>query len=732
MKIKLSALLFASAIACQSAAKSSPMFVFEQLVKNNGEPVNDWIENNQPFVIQLTKVPSAEASPSNHSLGASQFAKVEGITQFQILLGDTEISSLFEYSNHQLVYSGEIPLPSGENNLQVNQLIEQQWVPVGEVSLSVLTSTGFKQAEWTPRLELNINSQLDEQVTGDATPSDKPKFTELTTNIGLSSHHQSDGLNIESNINAFAVSDREQAIQFANRGQEASKLDIADYSININKGNHQLVVGHTSYGSNSLVIDNVSRRGISWQYQNQDEQKNENELSFNGAILSGSDIVGYQNLLGLSDHSQQFVNSLGFGFKFLNDSRISLRLEGNYVDAEKLSLSDFGTSEITSAEKNQAIGMRLIAMDSDGRFDANLTLGISRYTNPDDPELNSGEQLVELNTENAIAHNLNLSYILLQDWQTPWGTSSNVTLTANHSSTEPLYQTLTAFVQANLRNKMLGANFQFGQVSGNLAVQNSRDNLDNLVNLLTTKTKLDSFSLNLPLAAIYSSSEASSSETSSSKFSFKSYLPSVDYSYQKTHQLAINSPDSLESGFNQDSHLPDQITTSHDISNSWQFETFSLSLQSSHSFQDNRQIGREESDFKNLQHSVSFNWQQNENNAWVFSFSKNRQLDLEASKIQYSESAAVSYNWQSIEGLALAISYALNKENDSLKESKSFSNTADISIIKSLTKGEWLLPVDGSVSLRVNYNDSELIDNIFEQRNKLGTTTAQLAISLSF
>ena len=322
-----------------------------------------------------------------------------------------------------------------------------------------------------------------------------------------------------------------------------------------------------------------------------------------------------------------------------------------------------------------------------------------------------------------MAHNLNIAYVLVQNWQAPWGSDTSINLNLNDSKAEPLYQTLTAFVQANIKNRLVSAQYQIGNVSGGLSNQSSQDNLDNLVNLLTTKTENDSFNSHFPLAQMFSHEEASAMQF---------WLPSLDYSYQKTHQFALNSPEFDQSGFNDDSHLPDQLTTVHSLSSSWQFENYSVSLQSNRSEQDNRQAGREQSDFSNLQHAISFNLQQNETTSWAFSLGKNRQYDKEQQKNQYSKSITGSFNWQSIDGLGLSINYGLTKDDDSLNQSKNISTNADIGLVKTLINGEWWLPVDGSISLRMNYNDNESIDNIFDQQSRFGTKTAQLGINLSF
>ena len=704
-------------IASAQTTLASSQFELTSVVDEKGRVIEGWVDNNQPFTLRL-KQSNNPALDSANGEQRSPILKpqITRINEFRINLGDTDISSLFEFQNNRLTKKAEIPLPHGEHLLTIKQKWNNQWITIGEANLSILSSAGFKQAAWTPRLELNINSQLDEQVTGDATPSNKPTFTELTASIGLSSHHQNDDLTIESNFNLFAVSNREQAIQFSNKSRNATKLDLSDYSISINKGDHQIVIGHTSYGNNSLLIDGLSRRGVSWHFQNEDQ------LAFNGAILSGSDLVGYNNFFGFSGYSKQFVNSLGFGVNMFSENRISVRLEGSYLDAERISQNDFGIGEITSAEKNQGLGIKLIASDSEGRLNADLVVGLSQYTNPDDLALSLGEQLVNLDTETALAHNLNLSYVLVQDWVTPWGPIATINLNANHSSAEPLYQTLTAFVQANIENKIVGAQYQFGHVSGNLSVQSSRDNLDNIVSLLTTKTKTNSASVGIPLPSLLMDEENQEAIT---------WLPNIDINYQQTHQFAISSPEQSNSGFNDNSHLPDQVTDSYDIAESWQLERNSFSLQTSFNKQDNRQVGREQADFSNLLHSANFNYQQNDTTSWTFSLSKNRQNDIENKKIQYADSVAVSYNWQSIDGLAISFSYGLSKEDDSLNESRNTATTADLALIKNLTKGEWWLPANGSISVRVNYNDSQLIDNVFDQRNTQGTTTALLSLNLS-
>ena len=346
----------------------------------------------------------------------------------------------------------------------------------------------------------------------------RPTFTDLTTSVGLSSHHENDDFSVSSNFNALAVSNREQAIQFAQKNQRASKIDLADYQVSVKTGNHQVTLGHASFGNNPLLIDGISRRGLSWQFSN------ESALSFNGAVLNSTDIVGFDNFTGLAEYDQQYINTLGFGFTAFSDSEISLRVEGAYLDAEKRSDDNFGIGEISSAEKNQGIGFKFTANDQAGLLSSELIVGLSRYSNPQDQSLSFGDELVELKTDTALAYNFNFSYTLIQQWQTPWDSPLTLTLNAAKNKAEPLYQTLTAFVQANVESQLFGGQYQVGKVTGNFSQQSAQDNLDNIVSLLTTKTENDSFTSSIPLAEILTED---ADELSSS-----SWLPTLDYNYQ--------------------------------------------------------------------------------------------------------------------------------------------------------------------------------------------------------
>ncbi|TQV74939.1 hypothetical protein FLL45_08245 [Aliikangiella marina] len=690
------------------AIKANSTYQLNRIVDDLGNEIPEWIEHNRAFTIMLDV---------QDDLENTQQENFKITPQFEVMLGDHDVSSMFIYKNGQLQYLGRTPLPHGEHLLQISFKSTDSIIFVGEASLNILSPSGFKQASWTPRLELNVNSQLDESELGDSPPSEDPRFTQANANFGITSHHENDQLAVSSSFNFFATTEQEEAVQFASKANNADKIDLTDYQVDVSLGNHQLSLGHTSYGSNPLLIDSLSRRGVSWSYEN------ESSLSFSGAMLSGVDLTGIDNFTGLSDYQKEYVNALGFGVNALTDARISLRVEGFIMEAVKSSASDFGLGEISSAEENRGVGFKVITNDAQGKLSAELTIALSQYTNPDDDSLDFGDDLVELETEEAIAHNFIFSYQLFDDWQLPWGSIAGLTLSGSHYKAEPFYQTLTAYIQANVETKQLGGQYQLGDVSGAFSSQSSQDNLDNIVTILTTRTESDVFNASFPLMQILQGDDEEANSP---------WLPNIDYAFQSVHQFAINAPDEALSGFNDNSHLPDQFTKSHSLSTSWQIEQHSLALQSNYSDQDNRQIGRDTADFSNLQHALTFNYTQSEATQWSFSIGRNRQLDKELNKIQYSNSFNLSYNWQSQSGLSINANYGVSKDEDSLEESENTSTTADFGVVKRLARGEWWLPAEGSLSFRVTYNDSESIDRVFDQMSRFGNTVALLGFNLSF
>ena len=675
-----------------------------QLVDSELNPITDWVTNNQGFIIQLI---GAEQSPQISEVSAQEF---------QIFADETDITALFEYRNHQLIFSGGTSIPPGELSIEVFQADGENWISIGRETIKLMTASGVKRAEWNTSLSVTVDSQLDERVSGDATPSERPTYSDVTSALGITTDHEINDTTINSQFNLLSVSNRQQAIQFGQRFEQAAKLDLSDYQVNIKQGNHDIVLGHTSYGSNSLIVDNLSRRGLSWIYRDDDE------LEFNGALLSGSDIVGYRNITGLSDYSEQHIKALGVGMNFFEESAYRVRLEATYMDGQRQALNDFGIGEIASPETNKALGLKFILSDDIGHLNADLTIAASRYNNPNDVGFDLSDQLVELSIETAHAHQLNLSYQLLDNIETVVGNTS-VSLTASHTRAEPLYQTLTAFVQANVRSAAVAAQYQVGLINGQLNSTESRDNLANLASLLTTQSESDGLSINIPLADMTRDDDEDSSSIS--------IWPSVDYSFQASHQYALNSPEQNISGFNNSSHLPDQKTTNHSMSLGWQLNDYNLSMQSSYGLQDNRQVGRENADYNNLQHAINLYIQQSNTTSWAIGLSKNRQFDQLNQKALYSDSINVTYSWVSDTGWSVNLNYGLSEDDDSNNESTNTATTANLAISKDIDGSSWQLPLSGSMTLSVNYNDSEFEDNLFDLFNQFGTTTIQLGISLN-
>lgn len=79
-------------------------------------------------------------------------------------------------------------------------------------------------------------------------------------------------------------------------------------------------------------------------------------------------------------------------------------------------------------------------------------------------------------------------------------------------------------------------------------------------------------------------------------------MPRVSYALDRTHQVGEGVP--VNSDFNA-SHVPDQQSTNQVLSLEWEHATWRAAYRWGRSFQDNRQVGRQASDLKNLTHAVA-------------------------------------------------------------------------------------------------------------------------------
>ena len=100
--------------------------------------------------------------------------------------------------------------------------------------------------------------------------------------------------------------------------------------------------------------------------------------------------------------------------------------------------------------------------------------------------------------------------------------------------------------------KEIGFTGQLGPVGYQATYSRSRDNLEDIETILTTQTSSTQLSMNTSLKELFAKRIPDTSR-------YYKLLPALSFSAQRVHQYNLNSPENLQSDFNDNSHLPNQV-----------------------------------------------------------------------------------------------------------------------------------------------------------------------------
>jgi hypothetical protein len=174
-----------------------------------------------------------------------------------------------------------------------------------------------------------------------------------------------------------------------------------------------------------------------------------------------------------------------------------------------------------------------------------------------------------------------------------------------------------AHVQADAENNGLNVNSTVGPISLQAMTTGTRDNLDGIESILTTRTRNRSVNSAVAIGSLLGASGW--------------YWPNLTLSWQRMRQYGEAVP--INSDFTP-THVPDQVSTSESANLSWSQGLWNLSYSLSRSFQDNRQTGRENSDFRAATHTVGLGVTPARSISVNVDFSADRQHNLEANTTQ--------------------------------------------------------------------------------------------------
>ncbi|MGB0722833.1 MAG: hypothetical protein ACPGU7_10610 [Gammaproteobacteria bacterium] len=593
------------------------------------------------------------------------------LSTLRVMIGNTDYTALFRQQAPGVLdfRPGVLNLPAGINELRVIAGSAAAEEVLHSEQLRVLTASGFEDAEFEPRLSLQFKSQFDQNTAGSAPAPERPTFEDLDMTAGWSSRHTRGDWSLTSEGNIQGFSDEQNALRFAELGGDAPRIDLADYRMGLSNvaGDGEgsaVALGHISYGGNALILDNAATRGIRGRHRLSER------FDISAATMNGTSIVGWDNPFGL-DHQEHSITGITAGMEALPSRPGALRLELLYMEASIRNESNFDTGEVTDAEKNDGWGYTLMGESESGRLRGAYTWASSRYTNPEDPFLDQGFGSRDVITTTNEAKRLSLQYDVLAGW-TADGFEAwplNLTLDYQYDRADPLFQAVSTSAQPDQEISALRASAALGPISAVAGRTDSEDNLDNLPSILKTGTDISTAGLTLPLRTLVASVRESGEPG-------PFWLPDLSVNYSETHQRGLNQPIDFANG-----HVPDQFNTQWSYGATWNAERWGFTANYNVGDQDNRQPGRELSDFSNRTLDLSVNVRPTDTLDITLSHAMGDQRDDERNLNSFSHGWGLALNWAFADRWNFSGTYNLNETDDSqdLSAGRDFSATSQLS-----------------------------------------------------
>lgn len=536
---------------------------------------------------------------------------------YAMLLNEIDVTGLTEVNGPTLRYKpGAFPIPIGESRVRV-YLIDGAggWNLVREIAIVVEArreSSADRSVEFTPSLSINIKGERNLNYFPETARPERPGYTDGAGQGGFQVKVTQSGWTFGGQFDFAGSSRKQEALRFGELANRAPSIDLSSYRVEIGKGRFKTSLGHISFGSHRHLINSFSSRGLGITVP----IGRQNEVTF--SVMNGTSIVGFDNFTGLSRASHQV---LGFSYarEFIKERPGGLRLEVTTMRGSLLPLDSFNRRTINDSEKSLGGAVRLQFRTKDERLRFEGGYARSRFTNRVDPSLEQGQRLTRILPATKDARFLEASFDLLKDKKLFDDRKLTLTGTFRHEEIEPLFKSIGASSQADKRQNQFEVTANFGDISfvyGNLR---DRDNLLDLISLLTTLNRRNNLSLAFSPGTLFTPAKPIK------------YMPRVSYTLDHLHQYGLILP--TAGLFNSASQVPDQMNTIHGLSAELPItDKLRIGYRYSNAFQDNRQPGRERSDLQSSSNAFTLTTSYFENIQIGFDLTREQQSNLEVGR----------------------------------------------------------------------------------------------------
>lgn len=575
-----------------------------------------------------------------------------GEGRLAVFIGATDLTSLFSLNGTSLEYQPSIfTLPTGAIRLSVYLVSPAgDWKQIGEFGLRVNESPDANNAdaqevedgnantdegsefnesgsgiEFTPNVSLNIKSQSQVLSFPQESAPERNPFTDLAGQGSILFKVTKRGWAFSNQFDFAGSSFQQEALRFGELQNEAPKIDLSSYVVELSKGRFKFNLGQVSFGSNRHLINSFSSRGFTITAP----VGRQNEVSF--AASNGTSVVGYGNFLGISRKKHSLISGT-FAREFIKERPGGLRFEVTVMRGSLLPLTNFNQGEINDAEKSVGFGFRVAGTTKDQRLRYEAGFTRSKFTNPNDPNLEQEFDITEVAPETKNARYGEISFDILQGLELWREKKLKLTGTYKYEEIPPLYRSIGVFTQADRRKHQFEFTGNFGEMNFGFGNMRDRDNLDELASILKTLNRRNNVIIGLPLNTFF---------TSESPIK---WLPTVSYTFDLTHQFGAFLP--TAGLFNSESHVPNQKSYNQSFNAQWNIaENLSIGYAHTRAFQDNRQPGRENADLASASNAVTVNYKPLDSLGLDVNFARERQESFEQQRIDRTFRLGTRATW---------------------------------------------------------------------------------------
>ena len=448
------------------------------------------------------------------------------------------------------------------------------WTELGRFPLKLLGRAGLEAFAVKPKLDVQSDGQLDARLPPDTPPNVRGgAYQDVTLNGGVDGTLRRAGAELGVQALVVGASRDEARLRAAQLGPNAPAVDLASYDVRLTRGRATAHAGHVTVGTARHLVNQFRSRGLSL------DVGSGGRVQLDLAGVAGSELVGWGDPLGMARPSHRVLTG-SLGIEALPARPGLLRLDLSALDGSLQPQPGFRQGSVTDRAASRGASAQLSAADPTGRVHLAAGLTRSRFTNPRDPTLGADTlPIVAVRPETRDARFGELRADALRGGKV-LGIPTTLSVAARHERVDPQFRSVAAAaVQADRAQDAIDVTGAAGALQFQAQAGRTRDNLDRVRSLLTTRTRTGSASATLPVAPLVRAPNGSW------------WWPTLAAAWQALRQAGDGIPP--DGGFRGAFQVPDQRTRSATVSAAWQRAASTLTLRAERSSVENRQPDRD-------------------------------------------------------------------------------------------------------------------------------------------